>query len=107
MSLNLIRESWIPVRDRSGNRRVIAPWQMANAELLRPDWPRPDLNLACLELLVGLIAIADPPANVEDWDDRRPADPDRLRERLEAYAPAFELTGGFPLFLADLRRPSN
>ena len=102
MPLNLILDSWIPVRGRNGNSRVIAPWQMADAELTRPDWPRPDLNLACLELLVGLVVLADPPANVEDWEERRPADPERLRERLEAYAPAFNLTGDGPRFLQDL-----
>ena len=102
MPLNLILDSWIPVRDRNGNNRVIAPWQMADAELLRPDWPRPDLNLACVEFLVGLVALADPPAHVDDWEARRPADPDRLRKRLEVYAPAFELTGDCPRFLQDL-----
>lgn len=102
MPLNLILDSWIPVRDRNDNGRVIAPWQMADAKLMRPDWPRPDLNLACLEFLIGLVALADPPANVEDWEERRSADPDRLRKRLEAYAPAFNLTGDGLRFLQDL-----
>ncbi len=75
---------------------------MADVELMRPNWPRPDLNLACLEFLVGLVALVDPPANVEDWEERRSTDPDRLRKRLEAYAPAFNLTGDGPRFLQDL-----
>ena len=102
MPLNLILEPWIPVRDRSNNRRVIAPWQMTDAELLRPDWPRPDLNLACLEFLIGLLALADPPTSVEDWEARRSADPERLRDRLETCAAAFNLTGDGPRFLQDL-----
>ena len=78
MSLNLIADPWIPVLDREGARRVIAPWQMADMALMRPAWPRPDLNIACLELLIGLVHLADPPADEEDWDARQAPDPDRL-----------------------------
>ena len=101
MPLNLISDPWIPVRDRNDERRMIAPWQMADDQLLRPDWPRPDLNLGCLELLIGLVFLADPPENVEDWEDRQMPGPDRLRERLAPYTPAFELTGEGPRFLQD------
>ena len=101
MPLNLISDPWIPVRDRNDQRRTIAPWQMADDQLLRPDWPRPDLNLGCLEFLIGLVFLADPPENVEDWEERQAPDPDRLRERLAPYRRAFELTGGGPSFLQD------
>lgn len=104
MSLNLIDDPWIPVVLKDGSRLVIAPWQMADRDLLRPDWPRADLNLACLELLIGLVYLADPPEDTEDWDDRRKPDPDRLRHRLAPYAPAFNLLGDGPLFLQDLQR---
>lgn len=101
MPLNLISDAWIPVLDASGRRRVIAPWQMADPDLLRPDWPRADLNIACLELLIGLVFLVDPPEHVEDWQDRQAPDPERLRARLAALAPAFNLTGEGPLFLQD------
>lgn len=102
MSLNLITDAWIPVRRRDGVRVIIAPWQMADPDLTFPDWPRPDLNIACLELLIGLVFLADPPEDEEDWQDREAPDPDRLRERLAPYAPAFELLGDGPRFLQDL-----
>lgn len=101
MALNLIIDPWIPVRRVDGSAVVIAPWQMADAELAFPDWPRADLNLACLELLIGLVFLADPPADVDDWRDRRAPDPDRLRDRLAPFAPAFELLGDGPRFLQD------
>ena len=101
MPLNLISDPWIPVLDTAGQRRIIAPWQMAGPGLLRPDWPRADLNIACLELLIGLVFLADPPADVEDWQDRQAPDPDRLRGKLSALAPAFNLVGEGPLFLQD------
>ena len=100
--LNLLTDPWIPVVDGAGKRRVIAPWQMAEAGVQRPDWPRADLNIACLEMLIGLVFMADPPLDDEDWEDRQEADPIRLRERLAPFAPAFELLGEGPRFLQDL-----
>ncbi|PUB10535.1 CRISPR-associated Cse1 family protein [Yoonia sediminilitoris] len=70
--------------------------------LQRPDWPRGDLNIACLELLVGLVFMADPPASRDDWVARVQPDPERLKGKLAPYAPAFNLTGEGPLFLQDL-----
>ena len=102
LPLNLVSDPWIPVIGGDGQRRIIAPRQIADASLLRPDWPRADVNLACLELLIGLVFLADPPADVEDWQDRQAPDPDRLRQRLAPYAPAFNLTGKGPLFLQDM-----
>jgi len=98
-NLNLITDHWIPVRCRSG-RRVIRPDQIADPDVLRPDWPRPDLNLACLELLVGLMYLAHPP---QGSDDRaNPPEPGVLRDAMAPLAPAFDLLGDGPRFLQDL-----
>jgi CRISPR system Cascade subunit CasA len=99
--LNLVSDPWIPVRRKDGTRAVIAPWQVADEALAFPDWPRPDLNIACLELLIGLVFLADPPSDVEDWQDRQAPDPARLRDRLAPFAPAFELMGDGPRFCQD------
>lgn len=100
-ALNLVADRWIPVLDISGNRRLIAPWELADAALAAPDWPRPDLNTACLELLIGLVRLADPPADPDDWEDRQAPDPARLRDRLAAFAPAFDLLGDGPRFMQE------
>lgn len=102
MSLNLISDRWIPVRAADGSRRIIAPWQMAEPGIEAPDWPRPDLNIACLELLIGLVYLADPPEDAYDWRDRATPDAARLKARLDAFAPAFNLLGEGPRFLQDL-----
>lgn len=102
MPLNLITDAWIPVVDQSGARRKIAPWQMSDPTILRPDWPRPDLNIACLEFLIGLMFMADPPEDLDDWEDRQAQDSDRLRRKLTPFAPGFNLIGDGPLFLQDL-----
>lgn len=104
MSLNLIADPWIPVIDTAGQRRVIAPWQMADPDILRPDWGRADLNIACYELLIGLVFLADPPADHDDWVERYAPDPPRLRQRLDALAPAFYLLGDGPRFMQDQER---
>ncbi|MFN3280055.1 MAG: type I-E CRISPR-associated protein Cse1/CasA [Tabrizicola sp.] len=102
--LNLISDAWIPVRRKDGSRVVIAPWQMADDSLAFPDWPRPDLNIACLELLIGLVFLADPPSGGRDWRARQTPDPERLRDRLAPFAPAFELMGEGPRFMQDFEK---
>nr|RDS94867.1 type I-E CRISPR-associated protein Cse1/CasA [Cereibacter sphaeroides f. sp. denitrificans] len=102
MSLNLILDAWIPVRCADKSKRTIAPWQMAEADVEAPDWPRPDLNIACLEFLIGLVHLADPPTDIDDWDRRSQPDAVRLQSKLEPFASAFNLVGEGPLFLQDL-----
>ena len=99
--LNLIADPWIPVLHRDGTTSTIAPWQMVGRHLLRPAWPRADLDLACWELLIGFVFLADPPRDADDWEGRREPDPDRLRDRLARYAPAFDLLGDGPRFLQE------
>ena len=98
--MNLITKQWIPVRLKDGSRATIAPWEMAKPEVMFPDWPRADFNLACLELLIGLHYLADPPRSNRDWRDRQ-ADPEALEAALAPLAPAFNLTGKGPRFLQD------
>jgi CRISPR system Cascade subunit CasA len=100
VALNLLTDPWIPVRTTTGPQ-IIRPDQIAQAGVLMTDWPRADLNIACLELLVGLIYLADPPLGSVDWRDRL-ADPIRLKEHLAPFTTAFNLGGEGPRFLQDL-----
>ncbi len=102
MPLNLIDDPWIPVRRRDGGRSLIRPHDLADPLIAFPDWPRADLNIACLELLIGLLFLADPPADLDDWIARREPDAERLRAAFARLAPAFHLVGEGPLFLQDL-----
>ena len=102
MPLNLITDAWIPVRTTDDERRVIRPDQIAEPGIVRPDWPRADFDLACYELLIGLVFLADPPKHAGDWSKRRAPDPERLRERMAPLAPAFNLGGDGPRFLQDI-----
>ena len=97
--LNLVSDPWIPVLRRAG-RDTIRPDQIAEPDVLRPDWPRPDLNLACFELLIGLVYLAHPPKGGDDRAD--PPDAATLRTAMKPLAPAFNLLGDGPRFLQDL-----
>ena len=95
--LNLISDHWIPVQRDSGPD-IIRPDQIADPDVRELAWPRPDLNLACLELLIGLTYLACPPARA----NRGPApDAATLRAGLEPLKPAFNLLGNGPRFLQD------
>lgn len=102
MPFSLISDPWLPVRRRSGVEEAIRPDQIAEVDdppvvLL---WPRADFNVACLELLIGLVSAACPPATSE----ARSAQPDRatLAAALKRLEPAFRLDGDGPRFLQDL-----
>ena len=101
-NLNLMNDSWIMVRRESGPD-VIRPDQIVEQDVLHPDWPRPDLNLACLELLVGLVYMAAPPTDARDWRDGFDnwPKPETLRQCFRRYADAFNLLGDGPRFLQD------
>lgn len=97
--LNLISDPWIPVV-RRGERDTIRPDQIAEPDVLRPDWPRPDLNLACIELLIGMTYLACPP--LHRGDRTKLPDAKTLRQSLRPLAGAFELLGDGPRFMQDL-----
>lgn len=94
--LNLIDDPWIPVI-RAGGTDVIRSDQIAETDVERLDWPRADLNLACMELLIGLVYLAHPCSN-----RAAPPDADTLRAAFAPLAPAFNLLGDGPRFLQDM-----
>lgn len=98
--LNLISDPWIPVRLSDGTTDTIAPHDLARDDVVFPDWPRPDLNLACLELMIGLVYLADPPTSRRDRNERQ-LTPDQLRTKMQHLIPAFNLMGDGPLFMQE------
>ena len=107
---NLIESRWLPVRRRSGATERVAPWQVTDGWKVDPiaafDWPRPDFNGACHELLIGLLSTTAAPEDDGGWEDwwHEPPPPDVLRERFSTLAHAFDLDGPGPRFLQDVDR---
>lgn len=116
MAFSLIRDRWIPIRYADGTAETIRPSDLprvAAMEQRDPNladfaWGRADLRVASYELLIGLLAVAFPPENQNDWSHwlTAPADvlPDSatLDAAFEKVAPYFELDGDGPRFLQDL-----
>ena len=102
MPLNLLSDPWIPVR-QNGETVAIRPDQIAEPRVSGLAWPRADFNLACIEFLIGLVSMADPPRDNADWRKRLDApDAEHLRAALAQFAPFFALAGDGPRFLQDL-----
>ena len=102
MTLRLLSDPWIPAI-KGGEAVMIRPDQIAEPGITGPAWQRPDFNLACIELLVGLVSMADPPEDEAAWNSRfDEPDARRLREALAPFDAYFALGGDGPRFLQDL-----
>ncbi len=97
--LNLISDPWIPIVRECGLLDEVRPDQIAEPDVQRFNWPRPDLNLACHELLVGMTYLACPPTDKSQCFS--PPDADTFRAALEPFVPAFNLLGDAPCFMQD------
>jgi CRISPR system Cascade subunit CasA len=104
---NLVQTAWLPVRRVSG-RGVIKPPELTTALATNPiidlDWLRADFRFACLEMLIGLLATACPPADEDEWQAwwRKPPSPEVLEAKFAPIASAFVLDGDGPRFCQDL-----
>ena len=107
MTFNLIQESWLPVRRRSGIVEHIPPWRITDRIAEDPvigfAWPRPDFNGAAHELLIGLLSTATAPASEDAWADwwNHPPTPQFLKQRFSTISAAFELDGTRARFMQD------
>lgn len=108
--LNLVTDSWLPMRRRSGAVLRVAPSGLTDGidgddPIVAFAWSRPDFDAAARELAIGLLATAcmdrlDRRA-WPDWWERPPA-PEELAQRLAPLAPFFALDGDGPRFMQDL-----
>lgn len=108
-AFSLLHDAWLPVRREHGVAGLIRPAEITASldddPVVALDWPRPDLRVACLEFLIGLLATACPPESTDDdwrplWE--RPPSPERLDEAFAPLAHAFVLDGDGPRFLQDI-----
>jgi len=103
---NLLAERWLPIRRLSGVADIIRPAQIAKTAdpVVAIDWPRPDFRIATLEFLIGLLALAAPPRDLDAWADgwEEPPTVDALDAAFAPLAHAFDLDGPGPRFLQDL-----
>ena len=111
IGFNLLRESWLPVRRRSGERGFARPSRVTDGlgsenEIIAFDWGRADLDAACLELMIGLVSTACPATILSgaDWRQwwKEPPTADELDAAFAPLVHAFNLDGDRPRFMQDL-----
>lgn len=108
--LNLIKDSWLPVRRRCGDVVRVAPSALTDGvdgddPIVDFAWARPDFDAAAGELVIGLLATACADrlgrrAWLKWWES--PPTPAELAERLAPLVPFFRFDGDGPLFMQDL-----
>ena len=108
--MNVLFDSWIPVRRQDGSIRHISPAGVTADYETNPATavasPRPDFDGALTEFLIAVfqtLVLGDTERDRKEW--RRlpdePLGPEVIAERLRAYRPYFELTGSEHRFLQD------
>lgn len=115
MGLNVLTDRCFPVVMRSGERRWVdfaglacgfsafdAPEAGADYAVAF-DWPRPDLDIACHELSIGVLQLCLDVQSEDDWQALWDSalSRDELAERIAPFTHAFELLGDGPRFLQD------
>lgn len=104
---NLLKDKWIPVLTKNGDRKRIAPGDItdghADDPIVQLDFPRPDLNGSVIQFLIGVIQTSFAPES-DEWDEYReePPSPDLLNNWMSQEVDAFELWGDGPRFMQDL-----
>lgn len=106
--MNLLEESWIPVRRASGERLWIAPHQITDSierdPIVALDAVRPDFNGGLIQFLIGLVQTAWSRAGKSFDRDAllwQPPSPELLKERFAPLRKAFQFDGDGPRFMQD------
>ena len=96
-NLNILTDPFFPVITANGNQHWVAFAELMQEEGDYPiefNWPRGDLNIASVELCVGLLALIYQPLEHEDWAKiwRGISDVD-VAAHIAALVPHFNLLG--------------
>ncbi len=99
--MNLINDTWIPVRRADGTTEKIEPWRLTDhigtskSPIAAVASPRPDFDGALTQFLIGLLQTTCTPETEAAWWEWRktPPAPDLLSKRFTAVTNAFELMG--------------
>lgn len=109
MKYNLLNEAWIPFQRRNGDVEWGPPSTLvdgasSNNPVVAFGSGRADFDGALSEFMIGLLAVAIPPTDDNDWLRRyhQPPSPSEMRDALAPLADAFNLIGDGPRFLQDI-----
>jgi hypothetical protein len=98
MDFNVVLDKWIPVKLSNGTKKVIAPNEISDENIVELDFVRNDFNQGCMELLIGLITtFYSEFVDKEDYDEKDSWEklykkpPSNIKEIFEKYKGCFWL----------------
>ncbi|MDH2235401.1 type I-E CRISPR-associated protein Cse1/CasA [Pigmentiphaga sp. GD03639] len=101
--MSLLTDAWMPVRDRSGRRRWIAPSELTSPDLIAFDADRADFNGALAQFAIGLLSTHAPLNKARDWERwfASPPDASTLQSWWEGNIAYFTYDGDGARFMQD------
>ena len=66
---SLFEEAWLPVATSDGKRMFVRPCDISRPDLVSVATGRPDCDISLTEFLIGLLAVAVPPEDTDEWRD--------------------------------------
>ncbi len=109
--MNLLRDKWLPIVRRDGNREKIAIHELLDQYKINPvmelEAPRPDFKNALYQLLIGIVQVAAMPEDEEDWAEifEKPYSSSRFLEMVLEYEKCFDIDSDGPAFMQDFNLP--
>lgn len=106
--MNLLQSKWLSVRSREGID-AISLSHIGDSRFRSLFAPRPDFLGALYQFVIGLLQVALPPADVDEWRSRWHTPPrvDELESAFHPYSHAFLLENDGPAFLQDFDLPAE
>lgn len=106
--MNLIYDSWIPVKKRNGEKVKISPCEITenistDLEYTDISSVRPDFDGALIQFLIGLLQTTCAPQNTQEWFSwfNKPPDKEELKKKFNPIAQYFNLDGNGPRFMQE------
>lgn len=101
--MNLIKDAWLQGVCRDGSLKLWSPLDVSNPDWIDLHFIRSDFRGAMYQFLIGLLQMAFPPENKQDWIEllKEPPSREELEEALKPYERAFELLSDEAAFMQD------
>ena len=110
--MNLIRDKWIPIRRKNGEKDIIAPWEigMCDNPVVEIETPRPDFRGALYQFMIGLLQTSFAPKDDDEWKERWEEIPENeiIHNAFKITEEAFEFNNDSKIcFLQDTTIPKD
>lgn len=99
--MDLTQEKWLPVIFSSGEKARISLSGLLDDSIQDVAWPRPDLQGAAWQMLIGILQCCVAPEDEDDWEEiwHEGIDADAWSQGLASLSPALQFGEQKPSFL--------